>query len=347
MPPPGAARACSPEQVLVVIPALNEAAAIEACIASLRVDDRFMERVCIVVADGGSTDGTRDIVKRMAADDPMLRLLNNPARLQSAGINLAVKREAKPEHAILVRCDAHAVYPPGYVRRVAEALACRPEAASVATVMDAAGDSGFARACAWVMDTPLGSGGSQHRGGTRPQWVDHGHHAGFRLSWFRRIGGYNPSFSHNEDAEYDRRLAQAGGRIWLAADIRLTYQVRRTPGGLRRQYWNYGRGRARTVLTHRMRPRLRQLVPVLNVLGLAGGLAGAALWPPALIWPAAYVAALLAVSLVGALRLRGCAGLWAGAALGIMHTAWGLGFLRIWLPWIMTRRQAPTYAPKL
>ncbi|WP_260008619.1 glycosyltransferase family 2 protein [Leisingera sp. M527] len=328
--PGEAAVCCGPENVLVVVPALNEAAAIEACIASLRAGDGFMEHVRIVIADGGSSDGTQDIVAGLAAADPMLQLVHNPDRLQSAGVNRAVDSAARPEHTILVRCDAHSVYPPGYVRRVAEAFAARPEAASVATVMDAAGHSGFERACAWVVDTPLGSGGSQHRGGGRSQWVDHGHHAGFRLDWFRRIGGYNPRFSHNEDAEYDRRLVLAGGRIWLDAENRLVYRMRPSLAALMRQYWNYGCGRARTVLEHRMRPRLRQLVPVLNVLGLLGSLALGAVWPPALIWPAAYAAALLAVSLTGALCLRGPSGLWAGAALGVMHNAWGLGFLRIW-----------------
>lgn len=334
---------CGPQNVLVVIPALNEAAAITACIASLRAGDDFMQEVQIIIADGGSTDGTQDIVASLAAADPMLQLVHNPDRLQSAGINRAVHSAARPEHSILVRCDAHSVYPTGYVRRVVDAFAARPEAASVATVMDATGDSGFERACAWVVDTPLGSGGSQHRGGGRSQWVDHGHHAGFRLDWFRRIGGYDPGFSHNEDAEYDRRLLQAGGRIWLDADNRLAYRMRSSLAALMRQYWNYGQGRARTVLLHRMRPRLRQLVPVLNVLGLLVCLGLGALWPPALIWPAGYAAALLAVSLIGALRLRALSGLWAGVALGVMHNAWGLGFLRIWLaawlpPWVSELR---------
>lgn len=307
--------------ILVVVPTLNEERHIAACLNSLLPD--APAGTTIAVADGGSRDRTRAIVAGFAG----VVLADNPARLQSAGINAAVAALAGPAHRVLVRCDAHAVYPPGYIARVADGLRAQGAAALV-VAMDAKGETGFARAAAWIVDTPLGSGGAAHRGGWRSGWVDHGHHAGMDLGWFRRIGGYDPGFSHNEDAEYDLRLARAGGRIWMQADIRLNYAMRPGLRRLARQYWNYGRGRARTVAKHAVRPRLRQMIPVVNLSGLLAGMALAPLWPPAVAWPLAYVAALLAVSVAGAVALRGPAGLWAGPALGAMHIAWAAGFLR-------------------
>ncbi|MEM8848701.1 MAG: glycosyltransferase family 2 protein [Pseudomonadota bacterium] len=317
-----------PDHVLLVVPTLNEAAHIEACLTSLWRDDSFAQSVRIAVTDGGSTDGTRDIVRALARTHPNLILVDNPAQLQSAGVNAAVAAVATPGHQFLVRCDAHAIYPDGYVRRVAEAMAARPEAASVVGVMDAQGATCFARAAAWVVDTPLGSGGSAHRGGARSGWVDHGHHAGFRLDWFKRIGGYDGNFSHNEDAEYDHRLARAGGHVWLEAGLRTDYRMRPTARGLLRQYWKYGRGRARTVLKHRMRPRPRQVIPAANLVALIAALALATVWPWALIVPGAYLAMLTSVSVVAAARMGRLCGLWAGVALAIMHNGWGAGFLR-------------------
>ncbi|MBU2960320.1 glycosyltransferase family 2 protein [Citreicella sp. C3M06] len=316
-----------PAEVLVGIPALNESAHIEACLLSLLGDDPFMQDVTLIVADGGSSDDTREIVRRLATRLANLRLIDNPAKLQAAAMN-AIVAKAGPQHRFLVRCDAHAAYPAGYVRAVAESLAQRPEAASVATVMDAVGEGCFARAAAWVVDTPLGSGKSAHRGGSQSGWVDHAHHAGFRLDWFGQIGGYDPAFSHNEDAELDHRLGLAGGKIWLDADIRLDYRMRPTLPKLFRQYWNYGRGRARTVLKHRMRPRLRQIFPLLAVLGIVASLGLGLLWSPALLLAASYAALMVGVSLAGAVALRSACGLLAGPAMGAMHIAWGLGFLR-------------------
>ena len=325
------APAVRPEHVVVAIPTLNEADHIEACLLSLIGSDPFMTEVRVVVADGGSRDATRKIVTGLMARYPGLALIDNPERLQSAAINRVAEAEAGPDHIYLVRCDAHAAYPPGYVQRVAESLARQSGAASVATSMDATGARCFQTAAAWIVDTPLGSGGSAHRGGRRSGWIDHAHHAGFRLDWFRRIGGYDPTFSHNEDAEYDHRLALAGGRVWLDADIRMDYAMRPTPSGLWRQYRNYGRGRARTILKHAMRPRLRQVIPVINLVGMILALVLSPLVPWLLAWPILYILALVAVSGVATVKMASACGLWAGPALFIMHNAWGLGFLQTML----------------
>lgn len=311
--------------ILVAIPVLNEADHIDACLASLLTGDPRLPHIRFVIADGGSTDGTRQRLDTLAAAHPNVTWIENPGRLQSAGIN-SIVRQFAAGHAILVRCDAHAVYPPGYVTRVADALAARGTD-SLVVPMDARGTDCFQRANAWIVDTPVGSGGSAHRGGNRSGEVDHGHHAGFRLATFERLGGYDPTFSHNEDAEYDVRLGAAGGRIFLDAEIRLDYAPRRTARALARQYFNYGKGRARTVLKHRIRPRLRQIFPVLNLGALLGAIAIAPVLPLALVYPSAYAGALAASSVWMVLRHRSLCGLMSGPAAAVMHLAWATGFL--------------------
>ncbi|WP_317055493.1 glycosyltransferase family 2 protein [Roseovarius rhodophyticola] len=319
--------AIDPTDILVVLPALNEADHIETCLHSLMRPAHWMAQCRVVVADGGSTDGTQGIVERLKETYPNLHLLDNPGRLQSAGINAAVAQLSQPHHRLLVRCDVHAIYPAGYVQALAREHA-RVQAASVVTAMDATGQDGFQKAAAWIVDTPLGSGGSAHRGGQKAQFVDHGHHAAFDIDWFRRIGGYDPAISHNEDAEFDVRLAQSGGRIWLTDKTRISYVMRPTLLAVWQQYWNYGRGRANTLLKHRARPRLRQLIPVLNSLLLIGSALAIPFTSLALMWPALYASVLISTSLVAAMLLRSRDGLWSGPALGAMHMAWGLGFLK-------------------
>ena len=323
------------DEVLIVVPTLNEEAAIEPCLRSLLAGDPRLARAGVVVADGGSRDRTRAIVQRLAAEFANLTLIDNPGRLQSAGINHAVTSCARPGHRILLRADAHALYPPGYAMRAAELLV-EKRAASVVVPMDSRGKGCFQKAAAWIVDTPLGSGGSAHRGGRASGPVDHGHHAAMDLDWFRRVGGYDAGFSHNEDAELDHRLRHVGGLIWLAAELRLDYWMRPSPARLARQYWNYGRGRARTVCKHGMRPRLRQIAPAVNlalialgaalaVIGLAGG--STSLTALGLAWPALYLGVLALASAGMAIRHRSLCGLWAGPALAAMHLPWGAGFL--------------------
>jgi succinoglycan biosynthesis protein ExoA len=315
-----------PASVLVAIPTLNEAAHIEATLTALMQDDPDMAQVQIVVADGGSTDATREIVQSCSARWPNITLIDNPDKLQAAAINRVVRDHAGPDHRILVRVDAHAAYPARYVLDVADALLTR-DVAGLATVMDSQGENCFQRGAAMAMETKLGSGGSGHRGGTVSGYVDHGHHAGFLLAAFNAAGGYDTGFVANEDAELDYRIRLAGGRIWLDAGIRLGYVMRAAPMGLARQYWRYGRGRAQTVFRHGIRPKLRQMVPpVAVVVNLVSLILSPAL-PLLLVFPLAYLMLCLVTSLVLAARHSSLCALWAGPALAIMHHTWGAGFL--------------------
>ena len=311
--------------VLVVIPTLNEVRTIEGVVRSLRADPPAGTTVSIVVADGGSTDGTVELVQRLAAADPALRFLANPRRIQSAAVNLAVQCHGA-EADVLIRCDAHARYPAGFVRRLLDTLA-RTQAEAVVVPMDSSGTGCFQKAVAWVSNTWAGTGGSAHRGGHRSGFVDHGHHAAFQMAAFRRAGGYDESFTHNEDAELDCRQRSLGSKVYLDAEIRLGYEPRATVAGLARQYFAYGRGRSRTVRRHPHSMRARQLALPVHLVVSVVALALAAWWPLLLLWPLSYLVVLALTSVSIAAREHSPCGLLAGAAAAVMHVSWALGFL--------------------
>jgi succinoglycan biosynthesis protein ExoA len=314
-------------RVLVVIPTLNEAPGIEEVICSLSEAWPRDAVVSLVVVDGGSSDGTVEVVRRLAATRPWLGLLHNPARIQSAGVNLAA-RVAGRDADVLIRCDAHAAYPPGFICRVLETLD-RTAADAVVVAMDcmAAGRSCLQRAVGWVSDTLLGSGGSAHRAGRRSGFVDHGHHAAFRMASFLACGGYDESFTHNEDAELDCRQRLRGGRIYLDAEIRIGYYPRARLTALERQYFLYGHGRSRTARRHPRSIRGRQLAVPLHFAASLVALLLAPMWPALLAWPLLYVLALALASVQAAWRHRSACGLLSGPAAGVMHLAWAAGFL--------------------
>jgi len=306
--------------ILVVIPTLNEARTIDGVLDALSTDLPAGVTTTFVVADGGSTDGTVERVEARSG----VTLLRNPRRIQSAAINLAARVHGN-DADVLVRCDAHAVYPAGFVRRLVESLD-RTGADAVVVPMDSVGHGCLQKATAWVSDTPVGSGGSAHRGGRRSGYVDHGHHAAFRMASFRRAGGYDETFTHNEDAELDCRQRAFGAKLWLDADIRLEYHPRATFGSLWRQYAGYGRGRSRTVRRHPGSMRARQLAVPVHLALSAVALVLAAWQPWLLLWPALYLAVLAAVSVGLAVKHRSACGLLAGPAAFTMHTAWAVGF---------------------
>lgn len=313
----------NPARILIVIPCLNEAPHLRALLDTLRADPRAGE-ARIVVVDGGSTDGSQDIVRDIAQSDPRVELLHNPKRIQSAAVNLAVRQN--PGAAYLVRVDAHARYPADYVSRLV--AACESEGVDAVTVSmraETSSNSCFQRANATAQNSVLGAGGSPHRNAGVRRLVDHGHHALFRMSVFTRAGGYNEDFTHNEDAELDARISAQGGRILLAPDILIGYFPRASARALWRQYFNFGRGRARMLLLHRQKPKPRQLAPAIVapavLLALATPLTPIAALP-ALIW-------LTACAAFGAflgIKARSLCAAFAGAPAAIMHLAWSAGF---------------------
>jgi succinoglycan biosynthesis protein ExoA len=311
--------------VTLVLPALDEEGYLERCVRSLVDGGHPVDRLELLVIDGGSGDGTRAIAERLAAEMPYVRVADNPGRLQSAAFNAAL-RLADARSTYLIRCDVHAEYPPGFVSR-AVASARDTGAALVAFRAASAGLGCFQTAVAFAQNTPVGVGDSRYRLSSRSGWVDHGMHGCFLRSAVEAVGGYDESFSHNEDAELSHRLTLAGGRIWLDSELAVRYFPRDTLPSLARQYWHYGRGRASNCLKHGAMPRPRQLAPAVLVSWHVAALAVASRRPAVLALPAAYVGALTAVSLSAAVRRREACLLLAPPALATMHHAWGAGFL--------------------
>jgi succinoglycan biosynthesis protein ExoA len=312
------------EFVSIVVPVLNEERYLPACLDALcpQITPGNGE---IIVVDGGSNDRSREIVEEYRRTHAGVRLLDNPARLQSAGVNLAAN-QADPRSTIVIRADAHAVYQAAFVAACVSSLR-QNGASSVVVPMIAAGRGGFQRAAAVAQNARLGNGGSAHRVHGRSGFVEHGHHAAFDRTFFLRLGGYDESFTHNEDAEHDARALAAGGSIWMCATAAVTYFPRTTIRGLARQYRNHGAGRARTMLLHRCRPRLRQLAPVcmLLVIVLAMMAAPLTVWP--LLLPSIYLLICCGHGVGNAMVRRDPCMVAAGPALLVMHLCWALGFL--------------------
>ncbi|RWD25632.1 MAG: glycosyltransferase family 2 protein [Mesorhizobium sp.] len=322
----------TPTASLIVIPCLNEAAHIGALLEQLRpAAQRLGAR--IIVADGGSADGTPAIVEAIAAKDPRVVLLHNPKRIQSAALNLAVAGFGDCAD-YLIRIDAHGGYPDDYCDRlVEEALATGAD--SVVVSMLTSGTGAVQQAVAAAQNSKLGTGGSKHRHLSAGEWVDHGHHALMRISAFKAVGGYDETFSHNEDAELDYRLRQAGYRIWMSGRTQMVYYPRSSLKSLYFQYLGYGRGRARNVLKHRMVPKVRQVIPLLVfpvVLLAAFSFVHWLAAVPFLVWAAVC----LGYGIAAAIGQRNAGLTLVGVSAMVMHFGWSVGF---WLQLLGRRSQ--------
>ena len=311
------------KSAVIVIPALNEAGHIGRLVDALLAEGG---EIPIWVYDGGSSDATREIVAQRATRSPRLSLFANPGRHQGFAVNLAARRAAREGARVLIRMDAHADYPPGFADSLCRTLDASG-ADSVVVPLRSVGRGRWQRAAAALQNGWLGNGGAVHRTGRVRGWVEHGHHAAFRLETFRRLGGYDTRFRANEDAEFDRRLIESGGRIFLENRLSVAYHPRPTPLALARQMFRNGYYRLLNARKHGRAPGLRQQLPVLAtlLLGLSPALA-AAFGPVALAPAGAYLGLVVLLALAAARGWPMLAGRIALLAV-ITHAAFGLGVM--------------------
>ena len=309
-------------RVSVVVPARDAAATLRDAVESALAQD--WPDLEVVVAVGPSRDGTRELAHRLAELDQRVRLADNPLGVTPAGLNAAID-VAKGE--VLVRLDAHAVLPPGYVRRAVGALR-ETGAANVGGRQAPVAEDGFAAAVAAAMASPVGAGGAAYRRGDRSGEVETVYLGVFRRDALEHVGGFDERLVRNQDYELNHRLRDAGGTVWLDRELAVAYRPRATVGGLWRQYWQYGRWKRVTLRLHPGSLHVRQLAAPLLVVGLAGAavlsvVLGA--WWPILVAAAVY----LAVVVAGAVTSGAPATRWPAVALAlvVMHLAWGLGFV--------------------
>jgi cellulose synthase/poly-beta-1,6-N-acetylglucosamine synthase-like glycosyltransferase len=336
--------------VTIVIPCRDEEPYIEGCVRSALAQDWPHDRLEILVADGMSMDATREILLRLAAEDPRIHLLDNTARIPAGGLNEGIRRA---RGAFIVRMDVHAEYPPDFVRKCVGVLD-RTGADNVGGPAKAKARTFFQRCVAAALASPLGVGGSRYPAGDAEGWVESVWPGAFRRDVFERVGLFDPNALSSEDIELDRRIADAGGRAYSSPEIGLHYYPRESMRALARQYFRYGRGRARTLLKHGRSGAWGPARPAMPFFWLLGEVAlfATSRWQPFAPWSLAAYALATGAEAVRVGRQEGPLAVpvvW--AIFPIVHVAQGAGFatglVRYVLrpDWSPGERLAPTEAP--
>ena len=309
----------------VIIPVLNEEKHIESILKKL-LQHKPESITEIIVVDGGSSDKTRDIVEHYCRIDKDIKIINNPKKIQAAGINLAVQ-QSSPLSEVIIRMDAHADYDPYYLFYLLKEIKTR-EAESIVVRLFTVGNSCFQRAVAFVSNNSLGTGGAAHRMGNNSKYVDHGHHAVIKKTSFLALGGYDENFSVNEDAEFDWRLTKNGGKIWFCSDIVVKYFPRSSSAALMKQYFRYGQGRAQNLQKNHQVLKARQSLPLLFaiyiILLIPLTFVSKFFLVPALL----YIAVSTIATAVAVYKEQSLCYLQVLFILPTIHLSWGCGFLK-------------------
>lgn len=328
--------------VSVIAPCLNEAGHIEFFVREV-FRQRLPESVDLelLVADGGSTDGTTQALDELSAAYPRLRVLQNPERITSCALNRCI---LAAEGEVIIRMDIHTSYADNYI---AECLAALEETGADNVggpwVAKVAGGSiaeavALAFSCRWV------TGGGKAHDPDHEGPVDTVYLGCWRREAFQRFGLFDETLVRAQDSEFNFRTLLIGGRIWQSPRICSWYHPRKSVTQLFRQYGQYGYWKVATLKKHGQPASVRQLVPGAFVLALLALLAGSPFLPKMHWAPALLLGPYLAASIASAASVCRRHSRWdllpyLPPVFAAYHFGFGCGYLRGVIDFLILNRR--------
>lgn len=321
--------------VSIVLPCRNEAENIIECLHSILEQEPPEGGFEVLVADGMSTDGTRELLSELAPHFPQIRVLDNPGRIVSTGLNAAI-REARG--SIIVRMDAHTTYAPDYIKQCL-AVMSETGADNVGGPMRTRAETLSEEAIRAVFHSPFAVGGARSHNVEYEGWVDTVIYGCWKKSTFREVGGFDEELVRNQDDEHNLRMSRKGYKVYQSPRIRSWYRVRGSLSGLFRQYMQYGYWKILVIQKHGAPASWRHVVPGGFIAGLALLAMWGCFWRPA-FWAelglaVPYLLLVLLMSLFMAARSGWRLLPLLPAAFCCFHVGYGYGFLRgVWDFWL-------------
>lgn len=311
--------------VSILMPVFNEERYIVQALESLLAQD--YPNFEILIIDGGSTDRTREIVVEYQEDNPQIRLLHNPGKWQSRGLNIGLQAS---KGDIIARMDGHTVVSKDYITNVVKYLMENPEISNVGGLVRADAETPMGKTIALAYRSWFAVP-SKYRISTQNAYVDMVFMGAWRRETFEQVGMWNELLKANEDYEHNYRIRKMGGKVLLATELETVYFCRETLKELWLQYYAYGRHKFEMLRYHPESILLRQVVAPLFVLCLfIGGFISFFVPIIGFLW-VAMVALYLFISISHAYKLG--EGQWKFVwrlplIFAAIHIAWGLGFWR-------------------
>ncbi len=321
-----------PSTVSIIIPSFNEQATIRPLLEAIYAQTYAREKMEVVIADGMSTDRTREEITAFSGSHPDLQVavVDNPKRHIPAALNAALN---ETHGEIIIRLDAHSWPYPDYVERcVADLETGLGENVGGVWEIRPGAETWAAKSIAAAAAHPLGVGDALYRHTEKPAYVDTVPFGAFKREVLALVGFFDESLLSNEDYEFNARIRARGGKVWLDPAIRSVYLARGTFGGLARQYWRYGFWKYRMLRRYPKTLRWRQGLPPLFVLSLVGlallGIFWSGFWVLLAGEALIYLSVLAATGFRSAWKRReGFLAFGLPTAVSIMHISWGSGFL--------------------
>lgn len=266
--------------ISIVIACLNEEKHIGKCLDSLLAQN-YSGSMEIIIADGGSSDGTPKILSQYEKDNSFIKIIENKKKIQSAGRNSAI-RSAK--YDLVAYIDAHSFAAYDWLTqlyRAYERLTGDDDAViGVGSIHLDADESTFTKATKSVFNSF--AGGNMLTSYSDKKGISETNTAYaclYNKSKLIAAGLYDESFVKGEDLELNWRLTKKlGFKLFVNSSAITYYHMKPDISGLIRQINSYGFWRLK-VMQKLKTISIGSVLPVLFYLFIALSLAVSFLFP--------------------------------------------------------------------
>lgn len=245
--------------VSIVVPCRNEKDFIRPFIEAVSKQDYPHEKLEVIIAEGMSDDGTREILNELCRQNTNwhIRIVDNNEMIVPSGLNAAI-RQAK--YDIILRMDVHTEFPADYVKNCVEAL-IRTHAGNVGGPSSTKARRFMQEAIAVAYHSRFAIGGSSFHFQEVEGEVDSVPYGCWRKEVLLQVGLFDPEFVRNQDDELNFRLKKAGFKIWQCPKIRSWYYPRNNLTNLFKQYYQYGYWKVKIIRKHGRPASIWHLMP--------------------------------------------------------------------------------------
>lgn len=310
------------KHVSVIIPCYNEENYIARCLNSIVNCDYNKQLLTILIAEGNSTDKSREIINKFCANYSYIHCLENKMRTTPFALNIGIKHKRADVYIIL---GAHSEIYPDHITLCVKNLFESKEIACVGGIIENISENETSKSISHAMSTILGVGNATFRTGGKRAYTDTVAFGAYKHEVFEICGYFDEELTRNQDDEFNYRITKKGLKILFDPAIKSKYYVRASFKKLSKQYYQYGYWKVYVNKKHGAITTIRQLAPAALVTGVVGGIILSALFHFLLV---PYLSVLtLYILLITIFSLKTSSVIKTIYSYIILHFSYGLGYI--------------------
>ncbi|MBO6126780.1 MAG: glycosyltransferase family 2 protein [Clostridia bacterium] len=250
--------------VSVIVPVLNEKKYVKEFIESVLRQDFDRNLLEILLVDGMSQDGTRDIIKNYCKKYNFIKILDNIKKNIPSALNIGIKNA---QGKYIVRMDAHTYYYPDYISSCIKIIKTGnyqnvggPTVLGYKTRMQ--------KIIAEAHYSLFALGGGKNHNINYEGLADTVQFGTFKKEYLLKMGLYDENIKFAEDDDLNFKIIENNGKIFITPEIKFIYYPRDNLISLFIQYFKYGTWKIAVIKKHKKPARISHLVPICFVIFL-------------------------------------------------------------------------------